>query len=307
MVVGGAAFSLPFLDLAGGGGLVDQLLELFRLHISSDKAVYSPAAYFVLLTVVFILERKIPVRERDFLSRSFRYDLLWYVASVLFQVAFVGYFVIWLHAVYQDHLSFLTLEGVSEWHPLAKFILGVLLMDFTRWLSHLVRHKVPLFWFFHAVHHSQSELNIFTDARGHPVDAMISSTIRLIPMMMFGNPVPVIMAWLIFETIYPKFYHANIRLNMGPLRYLLVTPQSHRVHHGLEPAYRDTNFGFTFSIWDRIFGTQFPDDFDYPVTGIEDKTFPQEVGVHPLSLIWTLMQQLTYPFRRIVGFVKATG
>ncbi len=304
ILIGGAAFALPFIDLPGP---VYRLLEPFRLHISSDKALYSPAAYFVLLTAVFVLERRMPVRQREFLSPSFRYDLLWYFASVLFNIALVGYFVLWLHAVYHNHFSFLTIDAVAGWHPLAKFIFGVLLADFTRWLSHLVRHKVPLFWSFHAVHHSQSDLNIFTDARGHPIDSMISSTIRLFPMMVFGNPVPVIMAWLIFETIYPKFYHANIRLNMGPLRYLLVTPQSHRVHHGIDVAYRDTNFGFTFSIWDRMFGTQYPDDFDYPDTGIEDKAFPQEAGLQPLPLVRVLIQQLVYPFKRIAGSVDAAG
>ena len=296
--VGAVAAAIPFGVLIGDP-VLRQLLAPFSLHIANEKAIYSPAAYFVLLTACYLLERKMPVNPRDFLSASFRYDLLWYFGNVCFNLAFLGYFALWLNAFYQHYLSFLTIGGVSDWHPMARFALGVLLTDFTRWLSHLIRHKVPAFWAFHAVHHSQTELNIFTDARGHPVDSMVSTVIRFLPMMMFGNPVPVIMAWLVFETVYPKFYHANVRINLGPLRYLLVTPQSHRVHHGLDRIYRDKNFGFTFSVWDRLFGTQFADDTVYPATGIEGKAFPHESGTTPRSQLRSFARQLIYPFRSI--------
>jgi sterol desaturase/sphingolipid hydroxylase (fatty acid hydroxylase superfamily) len=83
-------------------------------------------------------------------------------------------------------------------------------------------------------------------------------------MLMLDNALPVIMGWAIFESIYPKFYHANVRLNFGPLRYFFVTPQSHRLHHAVDPAYRDVNFGFTFCVWDRIFDMQCHDHQIYP-------------------------------------------
>jgi sterol desaturase/sphingolipid hydroxylase (fatty acid hydroxylase superfamily) len=298
LIVGLVALSIPIGSLFNSS-LLDRILAPLALHISSDKAVYSPLAYFILLSVSYFLERTMPVREQSYFSAGFWHDALWYLASMLFKLAFLGYFVIWLQALYLEYLSFLTVSAASDWSPAMKFVVGILVADFTRWLSHLIRHKVPLFWTFHSVHHAQRELNIFTDARVHPIDRLVSSTLRFIPLMMFGNSAPVIMAWLVFETIYPKFYHANIRLNLGPLRYVLVTPQSHRIHHGMAPAYRDRNFGFTFSIWDRIFGTQYPDHSDYPATGIADPAFPHETREGPLAMLTTLLAQLIYPFRKI--------
>ena len=117
-------------------------------------------------------------------------------------------------------------------------------------------------------------------------------------MMMFRQPVPVIMAWLVFETVYPKFYHANVRINLGPLRYL-STPQSHPGSITARRIYRDKNFGFTFSVWDRLFGTQFADDTVYPATGIEDKGLPARIWNDTGVSAGSFGRQLIYPFRSI--------
>jgi sterol desaturase/sphingolipid hydroxylase (fatty acid hydroxylase superfamily) len=240
-----------------------------------------------------------PAREQAFLTVGVLQDIVWYVGSVAFRVAFLGLYGLLLADFYQQYLSFLTIEALSSWNAPSRFLLAVFLDDFLTWLSHLIRHKVPLFWKFHAVHHSQSEMNLFTDARVHPFDRMISTTLKFIPFMMLGFELPVIIAWAIFDTIYPKFYHANVRLNIGPLRYILVTPQSHRVHHAGEARYQDKNFGRTFSIWDRMFGTQYHDDFDYPATGVADPDFPLEKAPEPQSLLTTFARQLIYPFQQI--------
>lgn len=292
----GTLDDLPWLDI---------LLKPLQAHVGSEKALYSPLAYFCLLSLVFVLERRIPAREQAPISVGFMYDSLWYFATIIFRIGFIGLYTSLLSRFYQQYLSFLTLESIASWSVPSRFILALLVVDFLRWLSHLIRHKVPLFWQFHAVHHSQSQMNLFTDARVHPVDTMISSTIRFIPFLMLGNELPVILAWAIFQTIYPKFYHANVRLNLGPLRYILVTPQSHRIHHGQEAQYRDKNFGFTFSIWDRIFGTHYRDDFDYPATGVSDPNFPHENTADPRSLMVTFVRQLIYPFQQV--FQRASG
>lgn len=281
------------------------LLKPLQAHVQSETALYSPLAYFCLLSLVFLLERRVPARQQAPVSVGFIYDSLWYFATIIFRIGFIGLYTALLERFYQQYLSFLTLESIATWSAPSRFFLALLVADFLRWLSHLIRHKVPLFWQFHAVHHSQSEMNLFTDARVHPVDRMISSTLRFIPFLMLGNELPVILAWAIFQTIYPKFYHANVRLNLGPLRYILVTPQSHRIHHAHEAQYRDKNFGFAFSIWDRIFGTHYRDDFDYPPTGVSDPNFPHENTADPRSLIITFLRQLIYPFQQV--FRRAPG
>ncbi len=279
--------------------LLAKLLEPFRHYIPGEKALYSPLAYFCLLSLVALLEYRVPAQAQPIISSSLIHDMFWYGATMVFRLTFLGLYAGLLYRLYHDHLSFLDVDSAASWHPLTRFIVAILVADFMRWAAHLIMHKVPLFWEFHAVHHSQQRLNLFTDARVHPVDHMISATIKFIPLFMFDNSLPYIMAWAIFETIYPKFYHANVRLSLGPLRYILVTPQSHRLHHAVASEYRDRNFGFTFSIWDRLFGTQFEDHTVYPATGIADSHFPQERGAGPGSLVSDFLQQLIYPFRRL--------
>lgn len=306
LVVGACALLLALLALLGAlsePSWLHTLLAPLQAHVGSEKALYSPLAYFCLLSLVFVLERRIPAREQAPLTVGFIHDILWYAGTMVFRVAFLGFYALLLERFYQQYLSFLTLESITVWSEPSRFLLAVLVGDFLSWLGHMIRHKVPLFWKFHAVHHSQSELNLFTDARVHPLDRMVSSTLRFIPFLMLGNDLPVILAWAVFETIYPKFYHANVRLNFGPLRYILVTPQSHRVHHAHEAKYRDKNFGFTFSIWDRIFGTHYQNDFDYPPTGVSDPNFPRERAADPRSLAVTFTRQLLYPFRQIFGLL----
>ncbi len=298
LVIGSGALLLA-LSTPSELSLLHKLLRPLQAHVDSDRALYSPLAYFFLLSLVFILERRIPAREQALFTVGFAQDTLWYVGTIVFRVAFLGYYALLLEDIYQQHFSFLTLDSISSWGASSRFVVALLAADFLRWLSHLIRHKVPLFWKFHAVHHSQSEMNLFTDARVHPVDRMISATLRFIPFLMLGNDLPVILGWAIFETIYPKFYHANVRLNFGLLRYILVTPQSHRVHHARGASYRDKNFGFTLSIWDRVFGTHYQDDFDYPATGVTDPDYPSEKVAGPRFLAVTFARQLLYPFQQL--------
>jgi sterol desaturase/sphingolipid hydroxylase (fatty acid hydroxylase superfamily) len=298
LVVGVVSAFIAVSGLTGTGAL-EELLGPLKHHVPIDKALYSPLAYFCLLSLVFFLEQRIPAREQTVFTASFWQDVLWFFATKVFRVTFLGLYVSLLYAIYQQYLSFLTVEFIANWSAPYRFLTALLLADFLRWLSHLIRHKVSLFWSFHAVHHSQRNLNLFTDARVHPVDRMLSSTLRFIPMLALANDVPVILGWYIFETIYPKFYHANVRLNFGLLRYILVTPQSHRVHHAHAPAYQDKNFGFIFCIWDRLFGTHYEDDFDYPATGIADSAYPHEEVGGPWSQVRSFVLQLIYPFSQV--------
>ena len=276
--------------------LLSDWLPAISHHVLPEKARYSPISYWLLLTLVWQLQRLRPVAPGPFFSVAFRQDLLWYFATMGFRLLFLGTWAFAVVTVYTHYLSFLTLPGVAQWHPIAQFVLGVLLADFARWLSHLIRHKVPLFWAFHSVHHAQRDVNLFTDARVHPVDRMVSSLVTSLALLVTGNGVPAVILWMVIETLYPKFYHANVRIDLGPLRYLLVTPQSHRVHHGVEHRYHDCNFGFLFSVWDRVFGTQYPEHHIWPPTGIPDAEFPLEQAGDPVGLFRTLYRQLIYPF-----------
>jgi len=149
-------------------------------------------------------------------------------------------------------------------------------------------------------------MNMFTDLRYHVLEYVIAHTVIFIPMFMLGVSHPNIVLLAFVAKWYRRFYHANIRTNLGWLRYVLVTPQSHRVHHSTAVEHRDLNFGVTFSIWDQMFGTQYRGWDEYPETGVDDETFPYETTFATLPV--QFLTQAAYPFyaiaRNIRGWFK---
>ena len=104
--------------------------------------------------------------------------------------------------------------------------------------------------------------------------------------------------WLAFlASWYTHVYHANLRTNYGPLKHILVTPQSHRIHHSIEPRHQNKNFGVLFTVWDRFFGTLYTNYEEYPETGVDEAQFPLERRSSPLALVHTYVAQWCYPFR----------
>ena len=173
--------------------------------------------------------------------------------------------------------------------------------DFLFWFTHWCRHKVPTFWYFHAVHHAAPNLNTLTDNRVHFVEAMVSATIVIVPSRLLGLSAPAAFALAVATTYFTAFTHTAVRTNMGPLRYILVTPQSHRVHHSHEkPGDIDVNFGTVFSIWHELFRTQYRGWDEYPDTGIADPEFPLETQALPPALVVSYARMVLYPFRQMV-------
>ena len=287
-----------FLALTPLNGIpvLPRILELFGKRILPENAIYSPLAYMIMLTLVVWGELRTPARKQKILSVALLQDFWWYASNIFVYIIFIIAFIAMLDGIYTRYLGFLTIESAQSWHPLVRFFVAVLVSDFLRWFSHLLRHKVPLFWAFHSVHHSQQELNAFSVNRVHPVDSLLSKIIQFIPLLAFQNAFPIVMLWVLIETMYSKYYHANIAINLGRLRYVLVTPQSHRIHHSSDARHQDLNYGFTFSIWDRLFGTQSPDDTIYPETGIDDSVFPLEKVYKPWAFLVCWWSQLIYPF-----------
>lgn len=277
--------------------------QISRYHQTAQKAdvvgVYSSPLFWGLLALTLVLERWMPaVKGQPMLSKGFVHDFVYFVIIVLFRVLVLSVYVQGLRWLYDSYLSFLTVDAVAYWPGWAKAVIGVAITDFLGWFHHMVRHKVPWFWRLHAVHHSQRELNLFTDVRYHPFEYLISQTIQALPMFMFDAALPVVVAYGFFQHAFTKFYHGNLRTNLGPLRFVLVTPQSHRIHHSARIEHRDQNYGVVFSIWDRMFGTLVRDATSYPATGIDDPTFPHEMSIRGLGLLRGPWRQFLYPFKR---------
>lgn len=138
-------------------------------------------------------------------------------------------------------------------------LLGVILIfDFAIWLQHLISHKIPILWRIHRVHHSDVSFDITTAIRFHPIEIALSMIFKIGLVYILG---PAAWAIIVFEILLngsAMFNHANIALPQRldqALRWILVTPDMHRIHHSVYRDEHDTNYGFALPWWDHIFGT----------------------------------------------------
>ena len=257
--------------------------------------------YWVLIAVLLVLERRFPAQSRGgMVSRGGAVDLAWIFGAPFFTLTIVAVYLAVLDVVYFHALGGFNVGLRSAIGAFAAAVVAFVLSDFLLWFSHLVRHKIPTFWYFHAVHHAAPTLNALTDNRVHFVEAIISATVVFIPSTLLGLSAPAAYALTIATIYFTAFTHTAIRTNMGPLRFLIVTPQSHRVHHSDAAEHIDKNFATVFSVWDRVFGTQYWGEDEYPPTGIADPHFPLEQSARPLVVLQAYARQIVYPFTQVL-------
>ena len=150
------------------------------------------------------------------------------------------------------------LFNVLSWNNVVEFFLVVLVLDFAIYLQHVIVHKIPLFWRFHVVHHSDLDLDASSGLRFHPVEILASMLYKIGIIFLLG-PTPI--AVLVFEAVLngmALFSHSNIALPVKIdhfFKKLIVTPDMHRIHHSVEVSETNSNYGFNLSIWDRALGT----------------------------------------------------
>ena len=161
--------------------------------------------------------------------------------------------------------------------------LAVIVMDFVIWLQHVMVHAVPLLWRLHRVHHADLDYDLTTGARFHPLEIILSMLIKFATISVLGPPVVAVVIFEVMLNATAMFNHGNIRLPAAvdrALRWVLVTPDMHRVHHSIEDDETNSNFGFSLTWWDRLFGTyrEQPRAGQVGMTiGIRDFTDPQQV------------------------------
>lgn len=154
------------------------------------------------------------------------------------------------------------------------FIAAFVLMDFSMYFQHVTFHAIPLFWRFHRVHHSDLDCDVTTGLRFHPFEIIISILVKFFTIVAFGVPVITVVIFEIILNAASMFTHSNIKLPFfEPLiRWFIVTPDMHRIHHSVEEEETNSNFGFFISLWDRLFGTY----TDKPKDGHD----VMEIGLH---------------------------
>ena len=155
------------------------------------------------------------------------------------------------------------------------FLVSLLALDLAIYLQHVMFHAIPTLWRLHRMHHADLEVDVTTGLRFHPIEILLSMGVKLAVVVALGPPA---VAVLIFEALLnatSTFNHGNVRIPIGldgALRWIVVTPDMHRVHHSIHPNETNSNFGFNLPWWDRLLGTyraQPKEDHESMTIGIE--------------------------------------
>ncbi len=241
MLLGG-----PYVEMSGrdfGGvyvGLDWMVLDLFFTGLA-----------FVFLEWVFPKVRpdQPPLRE------GWRLDLAYFGVNHLF----IGVFLIVSTHVAHDWFGW----AVNPWlqsHVIAlpafvRFILVILAADLVEYVSHRAYHEVPFLWRIHAIHHSPQAMDWLSGSRLHFIEPLVTRAVVLIPIFLLGFPQDTIFAYVIFISVQSVLIHSNIRMNVGWLRYVIVTPQFHHWHHASDAEAIDKNYTAHTPLFDLLFGT----------------------------------------------------
>jgi len=178
---------------------------------------------------------------------------------------------------------------------LLSLIGSLIALDLIIYLQHLALHKIPLLWRFHRVHHLDMDLDTTTGVRFHPVEAIFSLLLKILAIVLLGAPVVAVILFEVTLNALSLFNHANINMHqkLEPLlRFILVTPHMHRIHHSVEPTEYSHNFGFNLSLWDRLFNTY----LGVAKNGEQKIIFGQK-SLQNTSATGSLSQMLKIPFR----------
>ncbi|MER2583689.1 MAG: sterol desaturase family protein [Candidatus Competibacter sp.] len=138
------------------------------------------------------------------------------------------------------------------------FVATLLLLDLTIYAQHVAFHKIPLLWRLHRMHHTDLDFDVTTALRFHPLEIALSMLLKLAVVVLLGAPPVAVMLFEVILNATALFNHGNVRLSRKldrALRWVLVTPDMHRVHHSIHREETDSNFGFNLPWWDRLFGT----------------------------------------------------
>jgi sterol desaturase/sphingolipid hydroxylase (fatty acid hydroxylase superfamily) len=172
--------------------------------------------------------------------------------------------------------------------------LTILCLDFAIWAQHVLFHRVPALWRLHRMHHADPEIDASTGLRFHPLEIVLSMLVKIALVLLLGAPAVAVLAFEILLNATSLFNHSNLRLAPkldAALRWVVVTPDMHRVHHSWHPQETDSNFGFNLTWWDRLFGTyveQPRDGHERMIIGLREFRDPADLR---------LDRMLVQPFR----------
>ena len=227
------------------------LLEEFRL--------LTPGFYLMLTTFAAVATwESLKPTLSPHISTTLRWlnNFLWMIInSFLLRAVFPLLGVAWAVQVTEQGWGILSWINSPIWLDV---IIGLAAMDVAGYGGHILLHKIPWLWRLHAIHHSDVDFDCTTGFRFHPLEALLTTAVRLAVIAAIGiDPITVLIyeTWLSLQNLYG---HANTRLPTTLerlFRYVVVTPDMHRIHHSVRLEEGLSNYGVVFPWWDRLFGT----------------------------------------------------
>ena len=202
----------------------------------------------------------------------------------------VGFILLATNLMVHKFFGWAANDGIRGWVANLNFwvalFLIVLVADLVQYWTHRAYHETKWGWRLHAVHHSVKSMDWLAGSRQHILELLITRTLVLAPIYVLGFSKEVIDAYIIIVGFQAVFNHANVSVRLGPLRYIIVTPNFHHWHHSQDQEALDKNYAAHFAFLDYLFGTAVK----------SDKLWPKDYGVLGDYVPNGFFKQLKFPF-----------
>ena len=249
------------------------LLGAHRVEVDPafpDGTPYIGLDWFILdllgSTLIFVfVEKLFPLRKSQPVFRpAWQTDFQHFIVNHLV----VGFVLLATNLLVHQLFGWAARDGVQAWvrempFPVALFAI-ILVADLVQYATHRAYHEVPLLWRLHAVHHSSKHMDWIAGSRQHMLELILTRTLVLAPIFVLGFSKEVIDAYIVIVGFQAVFNHANVSVRLGPLRYLIVTPNFHHWHHSQDDEAIDRNYAAHFAFIDHLFGTAVQSDRAWP-------------------------------------------
>lgn len=252
--------------------------------LTTERAWIGGAGFLGLLLIENIrpFRRPVEARVRRYLTNLFIAG----ANTLLLTVLLGGLLIATYQRIEMHRVGLLHRLGISGWWNVA---LTLVFLDGATYAWHMAYHRVPAMWRLHRAHHSDLDLDVTTSGRFHLFEMILSALFRLVVLAVWGADVASVVCFEIVFGFFNQLEHANVqlpeRLDAG-LRWVVVTPAMHRVHHSQVKTETNSNFGTIFSWWDRWCGTyRFRADQQRLIIGLPEYPSPDDVVLgHVLAL-----------------------
>ena len=233
---------VPVGDFADGTPYIG--LDWFILDLLGSALI------FIFIEKLFALRKEQPIFRPEWQT-----DLQHFAVSHML----IGFVLLATNLLVHRFFGWAASDGLRGWVATLPFwgslLLLLLVSDLTQYWLHRAYHQVPWLWRLHAVHHSVKHMDWLAGSRQHLLEILITRTLVFAPMFLLGFSKDVIDAYILIVGFQAVFNHANVSVRLGPLRYLIVTPNFHHWHHSQDQEALDRNYAAHFAFIDHLFGT----------------------------------------------------